>query len=289
MTTKSKGVIPLNIADWLRRAQATLQASGCPDPEIDARWMAEDIMRMTRADLKFEPEREVRPDELHALNAMLARRAAGEPVQYILERADFMGLQFFVDERVLIPRQDTETLVEHALIAIAPEPACEVLDLCAGSGCIGLSLKSLAPRAKVTLADLSREALEVAKKNAGLLSVDATFRHGDLYRAVGRKRFDFIVSNPPYIPRAEMPELQREVQREPAMALDGGWDGLEFYRRIAAGAADHLNEGGSVYLEVGVGQAADALHLLEEGLDCEASGIVKDLNGIERVVWARSV
>ena len=279
----------MNIADWLRRAKATLEASGCPDPEIDARWMAEDVMRMTRADLKFEGEREVRADELHALNAMLARRAAGEPVQYILERADFMGLQLYVDERVLIPRQDTETLVEHALIAIAPEPACEVLDLCAGSGCIGLSLKSLAPRARLTLSDVSREALEVAKKNAALLSVDATFRHGDLFRAVGRKRFDFIVSNPPYIPRGELSGLQREVLREPSLALDGGLDGLDFYRRIAAGAKEHLEPGGSVYLEAGIGQARQVLRLLQENIDCAASGTVKDLNGVERVVWARSV
>lgn len=279
----------MNIAEWLRRARATLEASGCPDPEIDARWMAEDALHATRADLKFEGEREVRPDELHALNAMLARRASGEPVQYILERADFMGLQFYVDGRVLIPRQDTETLVESALIAIAREKSPEVLDLCAGSGCIGLSLKSLAPRARVTLTDVSREALEVAKQNAGQLSLDAVFRHGDLFRAVGRGRFDFIVCNPPYIPRGELAELQREVRCEPQLALDGGADGLDFYRRIAREAEAHLYPGGSVYLEVGIGQARAVLGLLNDGLRCRASGIIKDLNGIDRVVWARSV
>ena len=279
----------MNISDWLRRAGTALTESGCPDPDIDARWMAEDVLHLTRTEMKFEGEREVRPEELQTLNAMLARRAAGEPVQYILECADFMGLRFFVDQRVLIPRQDTETLVETALIDIVRQGSPAVLDLCTGSGCVGLSLKSLAPRAEVTLTDISRDALEVAKRNAALLSLDVQLKHSDLFRAVGRERFDFIVSNPPYIPHADLMELQREVRREPALALDGGRDGLDFYRRIAQDAPAHLNPGGAVYLEVGIGQAGAVQGLLTSFMHCAASGIVKDLNGIDRVVWARSV
>ena len=279
----------MNISDWLRRAVATLHESGCPDPEIDARWMAEDVLGMTRTEMKFEGEREVRPAELSTLNAMLSRRAAGEPVQYILESADFMGLTFFVDRRVLIPRQDTETLVESALVEIVRQSAPAVLDLCTGSGCVGLSIKSLAPRAEVTLSDVSREALEVAKRNAAQLSLDAALRHGDLFHAVGRDRFDFIVSNPPYIPHADLAGLQKEVQHEPALALDGGRDGLDVYRRIAQEAPNHLNPGGSVYLEVGIGQARDVLGLLKTFIHCADSGIARDLNGIDRVVWARAV
>ena len=279
----------MNITDWLRRARATLAETGCPDPEIDARWMAEDVLGMTRVDLKFEGEREVSPAQAERLNAMLARRAAGEPVQYILEQADFMGLKFHVDRRVLIPRQDTETLVEHALIAVKSMGEADVLDLCTGSGCVGLSLKSLAPLANVTLTDVSKDALEVAKLNAGRLGVDVDIRHGDLYRAVGRHRYDLIVSNPPYIPHIELAELQREVRHEPMLALDGGKDGLDLYRRIAQDANRHLNSGGSVYLEVGIGEAGDVLRLLKDHIDCAASGVIKDLNGIDRVVWARSV
>ena len=279
----------MNITDWLRRARARLSESGCPDPEIDARWMAEDVLGMTRAEMKFEGEREVRQAELQTLDAMLARRAAGEPVQYILESADFMGLRFYVDKRVLIPRQDTETLVEHALIAITALSEPAVLALCTGSGCVGLSLKSLAPRAKVTLTDISRDALEVAKKNAQALSLDVELRCGDLFRAVPRDRFDFIVSNPPYIPHGELPGLQREVLHEPMLALDGGRDGLEVYRRIAEDASRHLNPGGSVYLEVGIGQAVGVLGLLKMNLNCAACGMAKDLNGIDRVVWARTI
>ena len=278
----------MNITEWLRHARTVLTESGCPDPEIDARWMAEDAMRMSRTDLKFEGEREVEPAQLDRLNGMLRRRVSGEPVQYILERADFMGLKFYVDKRVLIPRQDTETLVEAALIALRRYAAPEVLDLCAGSGCIGLSLKSLAPDARVTLSDLSRDALDVARKNAELLGAEADFRHGDLFRAVGRARFDLIASNPPYIPRRELSALQREVRHEPAMALDGGADGLDFYRRIAEGAPKHLNPGGAIYLEVGLGEADAVLELVRAHLDCADSGAIKDLNGIDRVVYARS-
>lgn len=278
----------MNIAEWLDHARTQLADSGCPDPDIDARWMAEDTLGMTRAELKFESDRAVPAEALVRLDAMLQRRAAGEPVQYILGRADFMGLQFYVDRSVLIPRQDTETLVEAALIAVREYAAPSVLDLCTGSGCIGLSIKSLAPGAAVSLSDISRDALEVARRNMRALGVEAELHHGDLFRAVGRRRFDLIVSNPPYIPRGDLAGLQREVQFEPALALDGGPDGLDVYRRIAAEAPEHLNPGGSVYLEVGIGEAESVLSLLREHIDCADSGVIQDLNGIDRVVHVRS-
>lgn len=280
----------MTITEWTGRAIAALAASGCPDPEIDARWMAEDTLGMSRADLKFEGGRAIGDADLEKLDAMLERRCAGEPVQYILGSADFMGLKFEVGPGVLIPRQDTETLVEAALIALqslAGGASPAVLDLCAGSGCIGLSLASLAPDAAVTLADASREALEIARRNMHALGVKAELRHGDLFAAVGRERFDLIVSNPPYIPRGELAGLQREVQYEPRLALDGGPDGLEFYRRIAEGAGNHLNPGGAIYLEVGMGQAPAVLELVRAHLPCLDAGTIKDLNGIERVVFAR--
>lgn len=277
----------MNVTDWLRHACAVLTETGCPDPEIDARWMVEDVLGMTRADLKFEGEREVSLKQQERLNAMLTRRADGEPVQYIIERADFMGLAFHVDQRVLIPRQDTETLVEQALIALSGMGEADVLDMCTGSGCVGLSLKSLAPRAQVTLTDVSRDALDVARLNAERLSVDAEFKLGDLFAAVGKQRFDMITANPPYIPHDELPELQREVRHEPMIALDGGKDGLTIYRRIAQDAPRHLNPGGMIYLEVGIGEAEAVLGLLKINLNCADSGIFKDLNGIDRVVWAK--
>lgn len=162
-----------------------------------------------------------------------------------------------------------------------------MLDLCAGSGAIGLSIKTLVPGAEVTLSDVSTGALEVVK-NAHALSVDVTLRHGDLFKAVGREKFDLIASNPPYIRASELAGLQREVQFEPMLALDGGLDGLDFYRRIAEAAPEHLNPGGSLYLEVGEGEAPDVLDMVRSRLSCQEAGVIKDLNGIERIVWARS-
>lgn len=278
----------MTISDWLRRAQAALTASGCPDPAIDARWMAEDALGMTRQELTFESDRSIPPDALARLDAMLERRVDGEPVQYILGSADFMGLRFYVAPGVLIPRQDTETLAEAALVALRAMPGSPaVLDLCAGSGCIGLSLASLAPDARVTLADISREALEIARRNEKALGVRAELRHGDLYDAVGQARFDLIVSNPPYIPSGELATLQREVRFEPKLALDGGSDGLDFYRGIAAGVSKHLNPDGAIYLEVGIGEAPAVLDLLRRALPHIETGTIRDLNGIERVVYGK--
>lgn len=278
----------MTISDWLGRAKARLEASGCPDPAIDARWIAEEALNMTRAELKFESDRSIAHGQLVQLESMLDRRAAGEPVQYILGAADFMGLRFEVTPDVLIPRQDTETLAEAALIDLRGRPGGPaLLDLCAGSGCVGLSLASLAPDARVTLSDISREALDVVKRNAHALGVRVELRHGDLFAAVGRDRFDVIASNPPYIPRQQLSELQREVRFEPQLALDGGADGLDFYRRITQDAGSHLNAGGSIYLEVGVGQAEAVLALLKAHLSCLDAGTIRDLNGIDRVVFAK--
>ena len=276
------------ISEWLKHARDRLTQNNCPDPDIDARWIAEDALGMTRQALVFEGDRAIPRHQLYRLEAMLDRRAAGEPVQYILGSADFMGLRFRVDGAVLIPRQDTETLVEAALIELRQRPGSPaLLDLCAGSGCVGLSLASLAPNARITLADISPEALEVARANQKALGVKAELRQGDLFSAVGRERFDIIASNPPYIPTGALSGLQREVRFEPRIALDGGADGLDFYRRIAEGAADHLNPGGAIFLEVGIHQAQPVLELVRANLPCTQAGTVRDLNGIERVVFGK--
>jgi len=278
----------LTISEWLKHAADALEESGCPDPAIDARWIAEDALGLTASGLRFEAQNAIPEAKLAEMNEYLARRVQGEPVQYIMKKSDFMGMRFHVDSRVLIPRQDTETLVEAVIIALQGKHEPRVLDLCTGSGCIGLSISTLVPGAQVTLADISAAALEVAKKNAHELSAEVTLRHGDLFKAVGREKFDLIASNPPYIPSGELADLQAEVQHEPMLALDGGTDGLDFYRRIAEAAPDHLLPGGSIYLEVGMGEAQDVLKFVQESIDCADSGVIRDLCGIERIVWARS-
>lgn len=278
----------MTISEWLKQAAEALQESGCPDPAIDARWIAEDALGLNASALRFEAQNALPESKLAEMNAFLDRRVQGEPVQYIMKKSDFMGMRFYVDHRVLIPRQDTETLVEAAIIALQGQKNPRVLDLCTGSGCIGISIATLAPHAQLTLADISVGALEVAKKNAHDLNVDVLLRHGDLFKAIGREKFDLIVSNPPYIPSDELADLQPEVRREPALALDGGADGLDFYRRIAEEADQHLLPGGSIYLEVGMGEAQAVLSMLKSSLDCADSGVIQDLCGIERIVWARS-
>ena len=278
----------MNISEWMKHARDRLAQTGCPDPDIDARWIAEDVLDMTRQALFFEADRAIPRPQLIRLESMLDRRAAGEPVQYILGVADFMGLKFRVDGSVLIPRQDTEALVEAALIDLRRRPGQPaVLDLCAGSGCIGLSLASLAPNARVILSDLSPEALGIARANQRELGVKAELRQGDLFDAVKGERFDVIASNPPYIPTSELDALQREVRFEPRIALDGGADGLDFYRRIARSAPDHLAPGGAIFLEVGAGEAPAVLALLKAALPGAEAGTVRDLNGIERVVYGK--
>lgn len=279
----------MTIGEWLRHARDALTESGCPDPQIDSRWIAEDTLGLSRSEMHFETERSLTGEEHEQLESLLQRRVQGEPVQYLLHSACFMGLNFYVDSRVLIPRQDTETLVEAVVVALHQLEKPRMLDLCAGSGAIGLSVKTLVPGADVTLTDCSRDALEVVRENARRLGVDVEIRHGDLFRAVWHQKFDLIASNPPYIPTGDLPLLQREVQREPQMALDGGDDGLDFYRRIAADAPEHLNPGGYIYLEVGAGQADTVRALLTERMECAEAGAINDLNGIPRVVWARSV
>lgn len=278
----------MTVSEWLSSALAALEASGCPDPNVDSRWIAEDMLKMTPAELRFAAQNELDDDALALLNACLERRISGEPVQYILGFADFMGLKFHVDKRVLIPRQDTETLAEAAVIDLQRRENPKVLDLCTGSGAIGLSIKSLIPDAEMTLTDISAAALEVAEKNAKALSLSVSFRHGDLFKAVGREKFDLIVSNPPYLRTDEMQSLQREVRFEPAIALEAGERGMDFYERIALDASEHLYSGGTIYLETGCEQARDVLELLNRNIDAEASGVICDLCGKERIAWARS-
>lgn len=278
----------MTLTEWLKRAQTRLEACGCPDPRVDARRMAEDALGLTPQQLLFEGGEALARDPLYRLESMLDRRCAGEPLQYILGTADFMGLRFHVAPGVLIPRQDTETLVEAALIDLrGRDGAPQVLDVCTGSGCIGLSLASLAPRARLTLSDASREALEIARENAKALGVEVEFRHGDLFEPLRHRRFDLIACNPPYIPRGQLDTLQREVRFEPPMALDGGEDGLDFYRRIAAQAPEHMNRGAALYLEVGAGQHEAVAQMLRQALPRAAVDTLPDLNGIRRVVTSK--
>ena len=277
----------MTLGQWLDAAERELTQTGSPDPRADAEWMAVDVLGVSRGALGWMRKSALSAQQQVQLDAWLARRAKGEPLQYIEGAAWFMGLEFGVDPRVLIPRPDTETLCEAALELLEGMQTPAVLDMCTGSGAIGVSVKRFCPRAKVTLTDVSRDALLVARTNAMRLGAQVEALQGDLYDAIAGRRFDMILCNPPYLTGEDMAALQREVRFEPALALFGGQDGLDFYRRIADGLNEHLNPGGYLLLEVGMGQDQDVLQLVQSAMDCADTQVLEDLNGVARVVIAQ--
>ncbi len=269
---------------WYSRAVSRLADSGCEDAAFDARCLLEDFGGLTRG---HAPDDTLLTEEQTAtLARALDERAAGRPLQYILGEWDFLSLTLAVGEGVLIPRADTECLCEEAARRLAGVDSPRVLDLCAGSGCVGLGLASLCPSAQVTAVELSDEALPYLRQNvARYLQYHVTVKKADVLRDFGAfdGGFDAILSNPPYIPSADLAGLMREVQHEPTMALDGDADGLTFYRTIAERWLPKLADSGVCAVEVGIGQAADVAALLTAAGLSEVA-IICDLGGVERVV-----
>lgn len=265
------------IREALRAAQAALAPVAGEEAAREARLFFCHALGWDMARL-LSRQSDIFPGEYEKmLEEMLARRLAGEPLQYILGEWELMGLPFRVDARALIPRQDTETLVEAALGLIKERGYRTVLDLCCGTGCIGISLAALSGAA-VTLADISVDALALARENVEKNGVCARVMETDLFSNITGS-FDLIACNPPYLSDADMAALQREVRFEPALALYGGEDGLDFYRRIRTAYAAHLNQRGALLLEVGFGQAAAVCALFGEN-----AYVLRDLCGVERVV-----
>ena len=226
------------------------------------------------------------PEKIAEALAMAEEKVlSGMPLQYAFKKAPFYGFWFKVDERVLIPRFDSEILVNLALKAIPEGKETNVLDLCTGSGCIGLTIGILRPEARITLSDVSGDALSAAEENRIRLGVSAKLVKSDLFSEI-REVFDVIVSNPPYIRTEEIDSLDREVKdHEPRLALNGGEDGLSFYRRIVKEAPGHLKCGGKILLEIGCDEASSVTELLETAGFTEIK-TAKDLAGNDRVVKA---
>lgn len=273
----------MTVREALNAAEARLRKTGTPDARLDAEYMLAEALRAPRLSLLVDKQRPVPAPAAAAFEGMLARREKREPLQYILGEQGFMGFSFRADARALIPRNDTECICEAALAHL--EPGMEALDLCTGSGAIAVALKKLRPAVCWTATDLSEAALSLARENARRLGAEVEFLQGDLFAPLAARRFDLIVSNPPYIPLGEREQLQREVRMEPEMALFAGTDGLDFYRRIAREAPGHLNPGGYLILEIGDTQFAAVAALLEAHF--EAPRRIRDLNGLDRGVAAR--
>ena len=227
-----------------------LREAGIEEYEYETWMLLEWKLGVDRAEYFMDPDAEVPQEQWNDLDAALRKRERRIPLQYLMGSCEFMGYSFAVDERVLIPRQDTECLVELAVEQMrrSPEP-CRVLDLCTGSGCIGVSVKLLCPQAQVVLSDVSEGALAVAGENARRLGAPAELVQGDLFENV-QGTFDYILSNPPYIPSKVIDGLMPEVRdHEPRLALDGTEDGLHFYRRIVREATKRLRPGGRLLFE----------------------------------------
>lgn len=270
----------MTLSGLLREGREALQAAGIPEWDLDAWYLLEYAAHCTRNEYFLRPEKEVLPQEKQLYRTLIRKRSAHIPLQYLTGSQEFMGLSFFVDENVLIPRQDTEILVEEAIRALGS--GMRVLDVCTGSGCILLSLLKLCAGLEGTGTDLSEKALQVAGENARRLGVEASFVQGDLFEPVSGK-YDCIVSNPPYIASREVDVLMEEVRdHEPRMALDGGEDGLYFYRKIVAQSPKYLKDRGRIFLEIGFDQGEAVAGLLAPAFD--EVRIVQDLAGLDRVV-----
>ena len=320
----------MTLYDLLNEGSSMLQQAGDTDAENDAKLLLLNAFDLNLVHFLMDRLRPLSEtdvavqEQIQNYRAMVAKRASRVPLQQILGSQEFMGLDFFVNEHVLIPRQDTETLVELVLEeqqgkqqeqqpeeqqkkqqeqqpeeqqkkqrGQKPEKSRKLLDLCTGSGCIAISLAVKGCFESVTATDLSEEALKVAERNARMHQVPIRFFQGDLFSALPQsevKTFDIITSNPPYIPTAVIATLEPEVrEHEPMMALDGTEDGLKFYRQIAKEAGSWLKPGGSIYLEIGYDQGEAVSGLLKDAGFTNVR-VVKDLPGKDRVVcgyWAQ--
>ena len=268
----------MTVLEALRTAELRLRA--IPEPRLDAEYMLADTLHTSRLMMLVDKSRVLTAAEEEAFERMMARREQREPLQYILGSQSFMGFSFKTDPRALIPRNDTEALCEEALRHI--RPGDRVLDLCTGTGALGIAIKKLCPKAIVAATDISEAALSLAEENARSLQAEVRFLQGDLFAPVSGEEFEVIVSNPPYIPEALRGRLQAEVEKEPALALFAGEDGLDFYRRIAREAPAYLAPQGWLCLEVGDGEAEAVAALLKTNF--ESVRILPDLNGLNRVV-----
>lgn len=285
-TTATRG-----LQNLLQTATRALTEAGIPDGRREAETLIAHLLNCSRLDLYRSDPLSLNPNQEEAFADLIRRRARREPLQYLLGTQEFWGKEFRVTTETLIPRPETELLIEAVLERFGrPALPITLLDLCTGTGCLAVTLATLYPTARILATDLSPAALEVARSNAlrhGMAG-HIEFLEGNLMEPLGdlglQERFDVIVANPPYIPAGELDRLQPEVSLyEPRLALDGGPDGLDFYRRILADAPELLRPGGRLFLEVGIRQAIPVRAMAEQ-IGWRVDQIKKDLAGIDRVV-----
>ena len=275
----------LGVLDWTTQR---FNEAGITSARLEAQILLAHVLGCSRVQLYTGFDKPLGDAELAGYRALIKRRLAGEPVSYLVGETEFWGLPFHVEPSVLVPRPDTETVIEVVRVA-RPDRAspCRILDLCTGSGVIAVSLAREYPAAQVVATEVSSAAAALARRNAARNGVAerVDVRDGDLFAPVRGERFDVIAANPPYIASAVIPTLAAEVRREPQIALDGGPDGLVFYDRIAGEAREYLARGGAIVVEHGCDQA-DAVRARLAAAGFTAVTLVHDLARNPRVTWA---
>lgn len=280
----------MNIKQALEEAKNILKSNNFEDSNIIAKELLSYVLKKDKVYLTINLDSDLTDIEYVEFTKYIEQIIDGKPLQYITQKQEFMGIDFFVNEDVLIPQPDTEILVETVLDICKRygNQSLRILDLCTGSGAIAISLSKIL-NTQVFASDVSTKALEVAEKNNVLNNSKVEFIESNLFEQINGEKFDIIVSNPPYIKNEEIESLSKQVQNEPYIALAGGEDGLDFYRKIIDEAYKHINKNGYLCLEIGYDQKEDLIKLIKQNENYEYENCIKDLSNNDRCIIAKIV
>ena len=279
----------MTIKEALSKGMIILKNNNVESPKLKARLLLQYILKQTRQYIIVYDNKDISKKEQFEYFINIEKLTKGVPLQHITHLLEFMKMDFFVDENVLIPRPDTEILVEETIKIAQRMKAPKILDLCTGSGAIAISIEKNVSNAEIYAVDISEKALKVARKNAERLEVvkKVKFIKSNLFNEIGKNKFDIIVTNPPYIKKEDIQYLSDEVQNEPLLALDGGLDGLDFYRKILNQAIDYMKFDGYICMEIGYNQKEEVLELIKQNNQYTDTYSKKDLHGNDRIIVTR--
>lgn len=277
----------MKLKELLNYSKKYLENNNIEDAILISKLLVQYIMGISKDKIIIYYDKNITDIELSKYKKLLDQIVKGVPIQYIIKEQEFMKLDFYVDENVLIPQPDTEIIVEEVIKKYINK-SCEILDLCTGSGAIAVSLAKYIEKSNITASDLSKNAIEIAKLNAKNNNVDKkiTFIESNMFEKIKYNKFDVIVSNPPYIESDEIAKLSLQVKSEPHMALDGGMDGLDFYRIIIDNSYKYIKDCGNLFLEIGYNQKDKVFNLLKESNHYEDYYCIKDLSENDRAIVA---
>lgn len=277
----------MTIKEAITKGMIMLKSNNIDSPKLKARLLLQYILDKPRQYIIVYDNKEIDKKQQWEYFVNIEKITKGIPLQHITHKQEFMKMDFFVNEDVLIPRQDTEILVEEVIKIAQKKNKPKILDLCTGSGAIAISLKKFVPNSDVYAVDISEKALEIARKNARKLEADVKFIKSNLFENLKKEKFDIIVSNPPYIKREDIMKLSEEVKNEPKIALDGGIDGLDFYKKISEQAIEYLKLDSYLCFEIGYNQKNEVIQIIENKHIYKNVYSKKDLYGNDRIVIAQ--